>query len=168
MTRWVPAKADIIGEFADEILHNYRGARAVIGVDGVPGGGQSEFADELAQAFRDRGETALRSSAGSDAEQDASAFLSSVQAFRAATGEYEGEGPALLVVDGTRLHSSALLPVFAYTIWITIPDRSDASDITADAGQAAYQHTAAPRTRATANVNNSDPEHPRRTFADSC
>jgi uridine kinase len=66
------------------------------------------------------------------------------------------------------LHSSALLPVFAYTIWVAIPDREGAADVASDPSQAAYQHTAAPRVRATANVNNSDPEHPRRTFADSC
>ncbi|BDI22067.1 hypothetical protein [Herbiconiux sp. L3-i23] len=157
MTRWAPARADIIGEFADEILHNYRSARAIVGVDGVPGADQAAFADDLAEAFRERGSSAVRASAElSHAEE----FVDEVaKPFRAEPGA------GVLVVDGTRLHDPTFLPVFAYTIWLTVPHRDP---LPASDEQSAYERRTSPRARATANVDNSDPEHPRRTFADSC
>lgn len=163
MTRWAPARADILGEFADEILHNYRSARAIVGVDGVPGADQPEFADDLAEAFRERGATVYRARAElSHAEE----FVQEVaQPFRAEQGEFAASGPAVLIVDGTRLHDPSLLTVFAYTIWLTVPHRDP---LPASDEQSAYERRTSPRARATANVDNSDTEHPRRTFADSC
>jgi ABC-type uncharacterized transport system ATPase subunit len=72
MARWVPARADVIGELADEILHNYRNGRAVVGVDGVPGSGQAAFADDLADAFRERDMVAYRGTANAQRDADGS------------------------------------------------------------------------------------------------
>lgn len=169
MARWAASKADVIGEFADEILHNYFGGRAVVGVDGVPGAGQGDFADALADAIRERGHTAYRATAGASADPTAAALRADVlEPFRAELPPYGPAGPAILVVDGTRLHSEQLLSVFASTIWLALPDSSDRPPREISEDQACYERQRAPRVRATANVDNTDPEHPRRTFADSC
>jgi uridine kinase len=162
MARWAPAKADVIGEIADEILHNYRRGRAIVGVDGLPGAHQAEFADALAESLRERGADAYR--AGT-AHGPQSARELAIEPFRRSEGDYAPEGDAVLVLDGTRLHDPALLSVFAYTLWL-VASGSDGADT--DSAQSDYERHAAPRVRATANVDNSDPEHPRRTFADSC
>ncbi|MFD1712888.1 hypothetical protein ACFSBZ_00240 [Amnibacterium flavum] len=169
MARWAAARADVIGEFADEILHNYRGGRAVVGVDGVPGAGQAAFADELASALRERGETAYRATADADDDPTAAAVRAdAIEPFRAGRPPFDDQGSAILVVDGTRLHSEQLLSAFAYTIWLALPESAETGPRDLSDEQARYERQRAPRVRATSNVDNTDPEHPRRTFADSC
>lgn len=55
MARWAPQKKHVLGELADEILHNYGQGRAIVAVDGRHGAGQLEFATELADALRLKG-----------------------------------------------------------------------------------------------------------------
>lgn len=52
MARWAPEKKHVLGEIADEILHNYAQGRAMVAVDGRHGAGQREFASELADSLR--------------------------------------------------------------------------------------------------------------------
>lgn len=166
MARWVPARADVIGELADEILHNYRNGRAVVGVDGVPGAGQAAFADDLADAFRERDMVAYRGTANAQRDTDGSAVRAeTIAPFRAGEGDYGDGGSAILVIDGTRLHGPELLSAFVSTVWLSTPGR-EAGEV--DPEQAAYERRSAPRVKATANIDATDPEHPRRTFADSC
>lgn len=54
MARWRPEKKHVLGELAEEILHNYSQGRAIVAVDGRHGAGQLEFAAELAEALRER------------------------------------------------------------------------------------------------------------------
>lgn len=167
MARWQPARTDIIGEMADEILHNYRNARAVVGVDGVPGAGQDAFADDLAAALRERGAVAYRASVDAAADPDASTVRSgAIEPFRAGAAPYDEAEAGVLVLDGTRLHAHELLSAFVYTIWLSTPRSTSTDEV--DPEQAKYEKLTAPRIKATANVDNTDPEHPHRTFADSC
>ncbi|MET0590335.1 MAG: hypothetical protein ABWZ77_04080 [Naasia sp.] len=166
MARWVPARADVIGELADEILHNYRNGRAVVGVDGVPDAGQSAFADELADALRERDMVSYRATANARRDPDGEIVRSeTIAPFRAGEGDFGDGGSAILVLDGTRLHGAELRSAFASTVWLSTPGR-EAGDV--DPEQSAYERSSAPRIKATANIDATDPEHPRRTFADSC
>jgi len=155
MARFAPAKQDIFDEFAAEILHNYADGRWAVAVDGRAGAGQAEVADGIAAAIQARGAAAVR--ATTDGVDD---FRSTVLVpFRAE------EGNAILVVDGRELLRAPLSSIFVYTIWIGVspagtPDPSE--------DQLDYERTVRPRIAATANLDNSDPEHPRRTFSDSC
>jgi len=155
MARFAPAKRDVFDEFATEILHNYAEGRWVIAVDGPQGAGQSEIADGIAASIEALGTTAVRASTEGVAD-----FRSEVLApFRAGTGN------AILIVDGRELLRPPLASIFVYSIWIGVaPD--GAPESTED--QRAYERTIRPRLTATANLNNSDPDHPRRTFSDSC
>src|SRR5690554_6956830 len=54
MATWAPEKKHVLGELADEILHNYGQGRAIVAVDGRHGAGQLEFANDLADALRAR------------------------------------------------------------------------------------------------------------------
>lgn len=54
MARWAPEKKHVLGELADEILHNYGQGRTIVAVDGRHGAGQREFANELAEVLRVR------------------------------------------------------------------------------------------------------------------
>lgn len=73
---------------------------------------------------------------------------------------------ATLVVDGIFLNRPQLRGVWNYSVWLEGGNPSDAPREAG--GQALYLAEADPRARATAIVDNSDVDHPRRVFADSC
>jgi uridine kinase len=95
-----------------------------------------------------------------------------------------GPADALLIVDGNFLQRPELRGLWNYAVWLDIPDdvaddRRAARDL-ADpnprpernrrysGAQELYRAEAHPRRSATAIVDNTDTEHPRRRFADSC
>lgn len=72
---------------------------------------------------------------------------------------------AVLVIDGLFANRPELAGLWNYTVWLeseseSAPDSAAAEEL--------YERTVTPRTRANAIVDNADPEHPRRRFADSC
>jgi uridine kinase len=84
-----------------------------------------------------------------------------------------GPADALLIVDGTFLNRPELRGLWNYSVWLEAsekrPEASDEGEARAEAGaQALYAAEAKPRTAATAIVDNTDADHPRRRFADSC
>lgn len=82
---------------------------------------------------------------------------------------------ATLIVDGMFLNRPELRGLWNYSIWL---DREEAplseaegsasKNSRAAGGQALYVAQANPRARASAIVDNSEPGHPLRIFADSC
>ena len=85
---------------------------------------------------------------------------------------------AILVVEGIFLHRPELRGIWNFSIWLDVPlDVSHARLVARDGesgmserysgGQEIYAREK-PRSRATAIVDYSDFEHPRRVFADSC
>jgi uridine kinase len=68
---------------------------------------------------------------------------------------------AILIVDGPFLNRPELSGIWNYSIWLEDPSSEDEFDT-------AYLAAETPSARATAIYDNSDPEHPRRIFADSC
>jgi len=81
---------------------------------------------------------------------------------------------ALLIVDGAFLNRSALAGFWNYSVWLETPSRDvpeaePGEELQRDlAADELYVGEANPRGAAVAIIDNSDPEHPRRIFADSC
>jgi uridine kinase len=100
------------------------------------------------------------------------------------TERVEGPADAFLVVDGIFLLRPELKGIWNVSVWLDAPDdvrrermiERDGSHPGFDeprgqrylAGQARYQREATPRTAASAIIDNTDYDHPRRVFADSC
>lgn len=89
-----------------------------------------------------------------------------------------GPQDATLIVDGIFLNRPELRGLWSYSIWLEAPREIVDARLTARdgapaaqrylGGQELYIVEADPRTRATAIIDNSDVDHPRRVFADSC
>lgn len=81
-----------------------------------------------------------------------------------------GPRDATLIVDGIFLNRPELRALWNYSVWLEV-DRATADEAVparSEDARALYLGEASPRTRATAIVDNSDVERPRRIFADSC
>lgn len=90
-----------------------------------------------------------------------------------------GPASALLIVDGIFLNRPELRGLWNYSVWLDLSrgladeglierDGSGAVGPTLAGARSLYWEEAAPRTQATAIIDNSDVDHPRRVFADSC
>lgn len=73
-----------------------------------------------------------------------------------------GPRDAILLVDGVQLLRPELRGLWNASLWMQQRDRE------VDAVQAVYEAESAPRTAATIIIDASDPDVPRRVFADSC
>ena len=95
-----------------------------------------------------------------------------------------GPADAILIVDGLFLLRPELAGIWNFAIWLDAPEEvrrermieRDGSHPEPDSplgqrylgAQELYQRDASPRTAASAIIDNSDVDHPRRQFADSC
>jgi uridine kinase len=86
---------------------------------------------------------------------------------------------AILIVDGLFLNRPELHGLWNYSLWVEAPEEitrarvvaRDGADAAGDrytGGEALYLAEANPRTAAVAIIDNTDFDHPRRIFADSC
>ena len=96
--------------------------------------------------------------------------------------EESADPDSILVIDGIFLNRPELRGAWNFSVWLDVPDELAAQRMSARDGvgiddplvarsrdaQEVYRAEAAPRTRATAIIDNADPDHPRRVFADSC
>ena len=55
MARWAPARADVISEYAEEVLGLFPSGRILVGIDGLDGAGKTTFANDLSAAIRGLG-----------------------------------------------------------------------------------------------------------------
>lgn len=159
MAQWAPERTDTMAALAAEILHNYARGRVVVAIDGVDDAGQAGFADRLSEAITAAGHGAARASLGNGAEATAT-LTATVTAFRADSGAPDG----ILVVDGTRVNSADLAGLWNFSVWLD----GGSPEAAATTAQERYTREVSPRRIATAIVDNTDEEHPRRRFADSC
>lgn len=137
----------------------------------------STFRRALIDPFREGGQTGASTGfqlAAFDLERDTAVEAAWTTAPR----------DAVLIVDGIFLHRPELRGLWNWSVWLDVPleaafgrmalrDGSDRSpSASADArsrdGQELYLTEAQPRTEASAIVDNTDPAHPLRVFADSC
>jgi uridine kinase len=197
MARWAPLKKDQLSALATEILHNYGHGRAIVAVDGAVGSGTAQFADDLAETFERAEHPVFRASIEDflrprvDRESEEALYAGGydysllrrvlIEPFRSPSGtgfvlagfdaerdvplqsSWTSAGPdALLILDGRFLNRPELAGAWNYSIWV---DGAQRSDSVADA---LYWDEVGPRTAAVAIIDNRDPDHPRRVFADSC
>ena len=195
MTRWAPQKTDVLDALAAEIAHNYGRGRAIVAVDGFAD--TAAFADDLANALKRAGTQAFRASirdfghpralrypAGSlpftgqydldtlhrvllDPFRDGgtgSFVLAAYDADRDQPIEPKwvtAKHDAVLIIDGAYLQSKELRGLWNFTVWVQ--DGAEPSAV-----EAKYISREKPRVLAAANIDVTDPEHPRRRFTDSC
>ena len=90
-----------------------------------------------------------------------------------------GPQDATLIVDGAFLNRPELRGLWNWSVWLDVSEEQAAArlfELDGAAGQSPryaggqklYLAEANPRARASAIVDNTDPEHPRRVFTDSC
>ncbi|MCU1557337.1 MAG: uridine kinase [Microbacteriaceae bacterium] len=72
---------------------------------------------------------------------------------------------AILIVDGVFLNRPELSGFWNYSVFVEVPVEESSVETSADA---LYVAEVRPRSTASAIIDNSDDEHPRRAFADSC
>ena len=196
MARWAPDKKDTLEALAAEILHNYGHGRAIVAVDGRRDSGMRQFADDLAETLHTGGHTVFHASIEdfrqprsrrergiySDGYDHSLLRRVLIDPFRTAgstgfslTGfdgnrdepvfqpKWKSAGlDAILIVDGVFLNRPELSGIWNYSVWLENPPTVE------DIDDAAYLAAVTPSAQATAIYDNSDPEHPRRIFADSC
>ena len=196
MARWQPARADVIAEYAREVLEVHPQGRLVVGLDGIEhpavGAGPSAreaFAADLVAALAEEGVPAVAVPLGRFAAEptattperffDEARFRSEVLApFR--RGELPGADAdrAALVVSGPFLHFGDLAGIWHTSAWLQLSraaeqERDAARVPDADLGawsaliDLAFRRLDA-RRLANATFDLEDPEHPRRRFEDAC
>lgn len=159
MAQWAPERTDTMAALAAEILHNYGRGRVVVAVEGVDDAGQAPFANRLSEAIIAAGHGSSRASKTDDANA-AVTLSAAVAAFRANADA----GDEILVVDGTRVNGNDLAGLWNFSVWLD----GGSAQSAATPEQERYAREVSPRRIATAIVDNTDEEHPRRRFADSC
>ncbi|HEY0249775.1 MAG TPA: hypothetical protein VGC45_16100 [Gryllotalpicola sp.] len=182
-------RVEFLRDVRDEIVANYPRGRRVIGVDGFPGSGVSAVADDLAAVFEDGGVPAFRASMGDfllpqavrgpgDQAYDEVAFrrvllgpwrLAGSTGFQTAAFDAERDVPALsewktapadavLVVDGAYLLGS-LRGIWHFLLYV------DAQGAQPDEEYLVREN---PFFSASAVMDTTIPEAPRRILSDSC
>jgi hypothetical protein len=142
---------------AAEFLQHYGRGPRFVAVTGVPDADPARVADAFAAALRGAGQEAERATLGPGT--GANAFRSDVVTpFRSRD--------AVLVVDGAGLLSPEFRGFWNFSLWVEHdPERSpDWSFVTT--GQ--KDPLGAPREVASVLLDDTDPERPRRLWADSC
>ena len=182
-------RVEFLRGLRDEILSNYPRGRRLIGVDGFRGAGTREVADDLATVFDDGGVPAFRASMGDflkprsvrgtgDQAYDETTFrrvlldpwrLAGSTGFQTAAFDADRDVPtlsewktapadAVLIVDGAYLLGS-LKGIWHFLVYV------DAQQAEADDD---YLGSATPFFSASAVIDTSSPEAPKRVLSDSC
>jgi uridine kinase len=196
MARWQPARADVIAEYAREVLSTHPRGRVVVGLDGIeapaatdPPSGREAFAADLAAAIRAEGVPAVAVPMGRFAARptaadparffDEGAFRDQVLTpFRRGALEGAEADRAALVVSGPFLHFGDLAGIWHTSAWLQLSREDeagrDAARVPGFDGAAwsalvdlAFRRLDA-RKLAKASFDLADPAHPRRRFEDAC
>jgi hypothetical protein len=182
------SRAEVLSSLADEFLHNYGRGRAYLAVDGGPLADPVAFARDLADVLRAGGRGAYVAAAADfatgEGAVDADALRDGlVRPFRKPgapvvlrpDGDPVTDAPddAVLLVAGDGMQAPELRGLWNAVVYLLLPDEPLATS-GGDAGSAAqeaharYIRQVNPRRAATMIVDVTDPELPRRVFADSC
>lgn len=188
------SRAEVLSSLADEFLHNYGRGRAFLAVDGGPLADPVAFAHDLADVLRSDGRGAYVAAAadlvpgeaagGLEAQgPDAEGVRGLVRPFRRAGSPFaltaggdpitDAPDDAVLLVAGDGLQVEGLRGLWNAVVYLLLPDEplatsgGDAACAPQEA-HARYIRAVNPRRAATMIIDVSDPELPRRVFADSC
>lgn len=185
-------RVEFLRGLKDEISSLYVRGRIIIGVDGFDGSGADGLADDLAAVYRESGRDAFRASmrdfskpraqreqARADDAYDERTFrrvlidpyrMGGSTGFQTAAFDVDRDtavisewktapADAVLIVDGSFLLAERLRGIWHFSIYV------DARGARPDDG---YLAEVSPFFTASAVVDTSDPERPRRIFSDSC
>lgn len=189
---WGAQKRHALDALAEEILQSHGRGRTIVAVDGNRGSGTAQFAAALLEALQAADCVVFHASmddfqqprAQQDGDPSAPGYDYSLlrrvlidpyrmagstgfalRGFDAARDEpifqpkWKSAGAdAVLLVDGMFLHRPELADTWNYSIWVE-------SSAVEDEVAAAYRAAVGPTAVATAVVDNSDPDNPRRVFA---
>ncbi|GAB2518034.1 hypothetical protein [Paramicrobacterium agarici] len=109
-----PERRDaLVSRIVEQILHNNARGRRLVAVEGTDAAAAAAFADDAAQALRERGQHVTRMSLGS--VDEATLRSDTVEPFRA--GDLANGDDVILLVDGERLLNAAVIGVWHYTVW---------------------------------------------------
>jgi hypothetical protein len=196
MARWQPARADVIDEYAREVLAVHPTGRVVVGLDGIEDpaagtapSGREAFGTDLAAAFAALGVDALAVPMGAFAVEpratsperfyDEAAFRSSVLTpYRKGGLEGARGDRAVLVVSGPFLHFGDLAGIWHTSAWLQLSrelevERDEERLPGVDRApwtaliDLAFRRLDA-RKLANSSFDLDDVEHPRRRFEDAC
>jgi len=151
------ATREFFADVAREFLQHYARGPRFVAVTGVPAADPARVADALAAALRE---------AGQDAERATLAPGTGADTFREDVVAPFRSRDAVLVVDGAGLLTPEFRGFWNFSLWVEHdPERSpDWSFVTT--GQ--KDPLGAPREVASVLLDDTDPERPRRLWADSC
>ena len=195
--RWTPQRKDVLEALAADILHNYARGRVIVAIDGVDAAATASFARDVSAAIDRLGHASVAASTDDfqrpRSERDASSAAAEFESTydystlrRILTEPFKLGGStafvtasfdavadrqlepkwltapddAVLVLGGRFLNRSELRGLWNYSVWLEQP--AEATAVTK------LYAREKPSGRATAIIDNTDAEHPRRVFADSC
>jgi hypothetical protein len=148
MARWAPQEIDTMAAIASEVVAQVGTNRTVIAVDGQDGTDLEHVAAALVAGFEQHGVQAMAAAAPS---ADVDALRSElVTPFRTT-----GAGEGVLVVHGQGLLAPSTRPLWRWSLWVE--QESGRLGRRADV-----------KIAASAVLDVTDPEHPRREWNDAC
>lgn len=148
MARWAPQETDTYAAIAGEVIAQVGTNRAVIGVDGQDGTDLERVAAGLVAGFEQHGVPAMAAAAPSDDADRLRADV--VTPFRTT-----GAGDGVLVVHGHGLLAPGARGLWRWSLWV---EREDGR----------LERRADVKLAASAVLDTTDPEHPRRNWNDAC
>ncbi|NQW89392.1 hypothetical protein HQQ88_03665 [Curtobacterium sp. VKM Ac-2861] len=148
MARWAPEETDTMAAIAAEVIAQVGTNRTVIGIDGQDGTDLEHVAATLVAGFEHHGVSAMAATAPST---DPDTLRDEVVApFRTT-----GAGDGVLVVHGHGLLAPGVRGLWRWSLWVE-----------QEAGR--LERRADVKIAASAVLDVTDPEHPRREWNDAC
>ncbi|ROS67108.1 hypothetical protein EDF42_1133 [Curtobacterium sp. PhB172] len=148
MARWAPEETDTMAAIAAEVIAQVGTNRTVIGIDGQDGTDLEHVAATLVAGFEQHGVSAMAAAAPS---ADPDTLRDEVVApFRTT-----GAGDGVLVVHGHGLLAPGVRGLWRWSLWVE-----------QEAGR--LERRADVKIAASAVLDVTDPEHPRREWNDAC
>ncbi|WP_186317789.1 hypothetical protein [Curtobacterium sp. 9128] len=148
MARWAPEATDTMSAIAGEVIAQVGTNRTVVGIDGQDGVDLERVAAALVTGFAAHGVSAMAAVAPS-ADVDA-LRTGLVTPFRTT-----GAGPGVLVVHGHGVLASGARGLWRWSMWVE-----------QESGR--LERRADVKIAASAVLDVTDPEHPRREWNDAC
>jgi hypothetical protein len=148
MARWAPQETDTMAAIAAEAIAQVGTNRTVIGVDGQDGTDLERVAAALVTGFEQHGISAMAAAAPS-ADQD-TLRSDLVTPFRTT-----GAGDGVLIVHGRGILAPGVRTLWRWSLWVE-----------QESGR--LERRADVKIAASAVLDVTDPEHPRREWNDAC
>jgi hypothetical protein len=148
MARWAPQEIDTMAAIASEVIAQVGTNRTVVAVDGQDGLDLERVAAALVAGFEQHGVHAMAAAAPSNDADTLRADL--VTPFRTT-----GAGDGVLVVHGAGLLAPGTRSLWRWSLWVE-----------QEAGR--LERRADVKIAASAVLDVTDPEHPRREWNDAC